>query len=169
MYLQNLIQSVPSWQTKTPEQLLVALSDRSIVVEDNRLYTWAGVAAIAGDAGASALCAKLIEFGKLWAVHQLGGAGLDLSNEEIQQQLYFLDSVGVPGMIALAQTARKHVSPLEQAGLEATVEQVAEAVDVLMLEREWATVQNEVINPAISNRELLIAALRQAANQLEGD
>jgi len=132
MSISNLIQSVASWQTKTPEQLLAALSDPSVLVLDSRLYTWAGVAAIAGDAGASALCSKLIEFGKLWAVHQLGGTGLDLSNEEIQQQLYFLDSVGVPGMIALAQTARKHVSPLEQAGLDATVEQVAEALDDLL-------------------------------------
>ena len=132
MSISNLIQNVPNWQTKTPEQLLAALSDPSIVVEDNRLYTWAGVAAIAGDAGASTLCSKLIEFGKLWAVHQLGGAGLDLSNEEIQQQLYYLDSVGVPGMVALAQAARKQISPLEQAGLEATVEQVAEALDDLL-------------------------------------
>ena len=132
MTLSNLIQSVPSWQSKTPEQLLAALSDPSVLIEDNRLYTWAGVAAIAGNAGASALCEKLIEFGKLWAVHQLGGAGLDLSNQEIQQQLYFLDSVGVPGMVALAQAARKQISPLEQAGIDATVEQVAEALDDLL-------------------------------------
>ena len=121
----NLIESVPDWQNKTPQQIYATLSDASILVEDHRFYTWAGVALVAGDAGASALCAKLIEFGKLWAVHQLGGAGLDLANEEIQQQLYLLDSLGVPGMAALAQHVRHYVSPLQQAGIEATLADVA--------------------------------------------
>lgn len=169
MTLANLIQSVPSWQTKTPEQLLAALSDPSILVEDNRLYTWAGVAAIAGDAGASALCEKLIEFGKLWAVHQLGGAGLNLSNEEIQQQLYYLESIGVPGMAALALAARRHISPLEQAGMTATVQEIRSIVDSLLLAIEWAAIQNELIAPAASeSKQALAAALRVAADRLEG-
>ena len=134
MSLTNLIQSIPDWQNKTPQQLHAVLSDSSILVTDNRLYTWAGVALIAGDAGASAMCSRLIEFGKLWAVHQLGGAGLDLSNDEIQQQLYLLDSLGVPGMAALAQHVRHTVSPLQAAGIEATVDDVALAQRRAILE-----------------------------------
>lgn len=156
MSLTNLIESVPDWQNKTPEQLHATLSDASILVEDHSLYTWAGVAVIAGDAGASALCSKLIEFGKLWAVHQLGGAGLDLANEEIQQQLYLLDSLGVPGMSALAQHVHKYISPLQQAGIEATVEQVAEALD-------------DLLNPSVpdaTSYEVLLSANRQANGDL---
>lgn len=159
MSLTNLIQSIPDWQNKTPEQLHAVLSDSSILVTDNRLYTWAGVALIAGDAGASAMCSRLIEFGKLWAVHQLGGAGLDLSNDEIQQQLYLLDSLGVPGMTALAQHVRHYISPLQQAGIEATLDDVAlaqrrailedAAVDRLQLYREalasWDGVAEEPV------------------------
>lgn len=134
MSLIHLIRAVPDWQNKTPQQLHAVLSDPSILVTDNRLYTWAGVAQVAGDAGAAALCSKLIEFGKLWAVHQLGGAGLDLSNDEIQQQLYLLDSLGVPNMATLAEHVHKYISVLQQAGIEATVDDVALAQRKAILE-----------------------------------
>ncbi|NBW19788.1 MAG: hypothetical protein EBR82_68625 [Caulobacteraceae bacterium] len=124
MNLAALVESVPDWQTKTPEQLLASLRDPSVLVEDHDLYTWAGVAAVIGDVGASALCDALIAAGKLWAVHQFGGRGLDLSNPEIQQQLYYLDSVGVPGMETLALHVRRQVSKLQQAGIETTVAEV---------------------------------------------
>lgn len=150
MSLIHLIESVPDWQNKTPEQIYATLSDASISVADHSLYTWAGVAVIAGDAGASALCSKLIEFGKLWAVHQLGGAGLDLANEEIQQQLYLLDSLGVPGMAALAQHVRRYVSPLQQAGIEATVD------DVRIAQRK-RVLENAAVDRLQAYREALSA------------
>ena len=124
MSLQSLIESVPDWQSKTPEQLFASLSDPSVLVEDHDLYTWAGVAEVIGDVGASALCDALIAGGKLWAVHQLGGRGLDLAREDIQQQLYYLDSLGVPGMETLALHVRRQVSKLQQAGIETTVAEV---------------------------------------------
>lgn len=132
MTLANLIQRIPDWQTKTPEQLLAALSDPSILVEDHQQYTFAEIARIAGDVGASALCDKLTELGKTWAVYQLGGLGLDLANEEIQQLLYYLDSIGVPGMAAVAMSKRRQISVLEQAGLTATLQNVSEALDDLL-------------------------------------
>ena len=131
MNLAALIESVPDWQSKTPEQLFASLSDPSVLVEDHDLYTWAGVAEVIGDVGASALCDALIAAGKLWAVHQFGGRGLDLANPEIQQQLYYLDSVGVPGMETLALHVRRQVSMLQQAGIETTVAEVAAALDQL--------------------------------------
>jgi hypothetical protein len=124
MNLVALIESVPDWQSKTPEQLLASLRDPSVLVEDHDLYTWAGVAGVIGDVGASALCDTLIAAGKLWAVHQFGGRGLDLANPEIQQQLYYLDSLGIPGMETLALHVRRQVSKLQQAGIDTTVEEV---------------------------------------------
>ncbi len=118
--LLDLIQSVADWQNKTAEEIYAELSAPSILIEDKELYTWAGIATVCGDEAASALCSKLIEFGKVWAVHQLGGKGLDLSNEDIQQQLYYLDSIGVPNMALLAQHVKKAVSPLQQMGIETT-------------------------------------------------
>jgi len=148
MTLINLIQSVPDWQNKTPQQLHAVLSDPSITVTDDQLYTWAGVAQIAGDTGASALCSKLIEFDKLWAVHQLGGRGLDLSLPEIQQQLYLLDSLGVPGMAKLAGHVRKYISVMQQAGIEATVDDVAVA-------QRKAILEDDAVNRLQAYREAL--------------
>lgn len=169
MTLSDLIQRIPNWQTKTPEQLLAALSDPSILVEDHQQYTFAEIARIAGDVGASALCDKLTELGKTWAVYQLGGLGLDLANEEIQQLLYYLESIGVPGMAAVAMSKRKQISPLEQAGLAATTQDIQSAVNSLLFDREWATIQNEVIAPAVASedKQALATALRVAADRLE--
>jgi hypothetical protein len=44
---------------------------------------------------------------------------------------------------------------------------VEEAWAVIQLEREWANQLNEVIQPASSDRATLVAALRQAATNLE--
>jgi hypothetical protein len=124
MSLINLIESIPNWQSQSPESIYETLAAKTILIEDHDLYTWAGVAVIAGDVGATALCDALVAGGKLWAVHQFGGRGLDLSMPEVQQQLLYLDSVGVPGMRALAEHVRHFVSSLEQAGIETTVAEV---------------------------------------------
>lgn len=124
MSLIHLIETLENWQNKTAEDIHAELSAATVPVEDHELYTWAGVALIAGDEGASALCSALIQGGKLWAVHQLGGKGLDLASDEVQQQLLYLDSVGVPNMAKLAAAVKRSISRFEEAGIEATVEEV---------------------------------------------
>jgi hypothetical protein len=150
MTLQQLIESVPSWSTKTPEAIYDELNDASILLEDHELYTWAGVSEVIGDVGASALCDALIAGNKLWAVHQLGGRGLDLANPEIQQQLYYLDSMGVPGMATLALHVRRQVSKLQQAGIETTVAEVG-------LVQRKRILENDAINRLQAYREALSA------------
>jgi hypothetical protein len=149
MTLASLIQTIPDWQNKTPQELHAELSAPSVLVEDHELYTWAGVALVCGDDGASALCSKLIEFGKLWAVHQLGGRGLDMASDEVQQQLYYLDSIGVPNMAKLAQAVKRSISLLEQSGIEATVEEVAIAQRKRQLE-DAATDRLQAYREALS-------------------
>jgi hypothetical protein len=124
MSLIHLIEAVENWQNKTAAEIHAELSDATVPVEDHELYTWAGVALIAGDEGASALCSALIQGGKLWAVHQLGGKGLDLASDEVQQQLLYLDFAGVPNMAKLAAAVKRSISRFEEAGIEATVEEV---------------------------------------------
>lgn len=124
MLIAHLIESIPGWQNKTAEEIYSILSTESIVREDNQNYTWAGVATICGEEAASALYSKLEELGKRWAILQLGGTGLSLSHPEIQQQLYYLDSIGVPNMAILAQHVRKVISPLENAGIQTTLEEI---------------------------------------------
>jgi len=123
--LAELIVSVDEWQDKSPVELLAKLSEPTELIEDREPYTWGGVAEVIGDANAGALCDALIASNKLWAVHQLGGRGLDLARSDVQQQLLYLDSVGVQGMKSLAEHVRKIISKLAKAGIETTLEEIA--------------------------------------------
>lgn len=156
MDLKGLILQIPNWKNQSAQHLFDILSSLSATVEDHQLYTFAEIANIAGDAGATALFNKLVELGKNWAIYQLGGLGLDLANEEIQQMLYYLESVGVPGMAAVALSKKRQISPLEQAGLTATVQEVSDALD-------------DLLNPSVPDQhshEVLLSANRQATGEL---
>lgn len=125
MKIVSLIASIDGWQDKSPAELLAELSEPTELIEDPELYTWGGVADVIGDANAGALCDALVAAGKLWAVHQLGGRGLNLARPDVQQQLLYLDSIGVPGVRSLAEHVRKTVSKLAKAGIETTLEEIA--------------------------------------------
>ena len=59
-------------------------------------------------------------------------------------------------------------TPLESAGLPLpTVAEVQATWESVTLQRQWAALQNDTITPASDDRALLIAALRQSANELE--
>ena len=128
MKIVSLIASIDGWQNKSPAELLADLSEPTELIEDRELYTWGGVAEVIGDANAGALCDALVAGGKLWAVHQLGGRGLDLARPDVQQQLLYLDSIGVPGVKSLAEHVRKTVSKLVKAGIETTLEEIESTV-----------------------------------------
>ncbi len=135
MELARLISEVPFWQTLTPSQLVSELNADSIEVVDPQLYTWAGVALIAGAAGAEGLRLGLEGNGLGWVVHQLGGSGIQLSNPLVQQVLIVLGQAGVPGCLALATTGIHYVSPAQNAGLPpATLSKVESAIALLTLQ-----------------------------------
>lgn len=151
MSLSNLIQSVPGWQTKGPQQLHSELSTASILVEDHEPYTWAGVASVIGAEASEALRMALDSAGLGWVNLQLGGLGVDLAHPDSQSVLLGL-SAAVPGLDVLANHVKKQVSPLEQAGIEATLDDVAEALD-------------DLLNPNVPDAwsyEVLVSLNRQA-------
>jgi hypothetical protein len=121
----NLIESIDDWQTLSDADLYDALNSATVPYEDHELWTWAGVATVAGNAGAEGLRLALEQNQMAWAIHQLGGRGLDLSLPPIQSALYYFDSLGVPDMDTLALAVKRDRSPLESAGLTATQSQVS--------------------------------------------
>lgn len=135
--LAELIKSIDDWQNKTASQLATALNDSSAVeIVDSQLYTWAGVALIAGPEGAEAFRLALEANGMGWAVHQLGGSGIQLSNPLCQQALAAFAQANVPGASELALAGIHRVSIWRNAGnaSDVTVEQVQAALDQLELE-----------------------------------
>lgn len=127
----EIIKTIDDWQNKTPQLIADALNEPVIEYIDPQLYTWAGVALIAGPTSTEALRIALEQNGMGWAVHQLGGSGLQLSNDLVQQALLGFAEAGVPGAALLASTGKRLISKLENAGLPpATVESVEAALFV---------------------------------------
>ena len=114
----NLIKNIPNWQTRTPEEIVSLLNDPVILVVDPALYTWAGVATIAGPVGAESLRVALEANNMGWVVHQLGGSGIQLSHPDVQMALAGFAAAGVPGADLLKATGVRHVSEMQRAGLE---------------------------------------------------
>jgi hypothetical protein len=114
----QLIQQIPNWQTRTAEEIVSLLNDPVILVVDPALYTWAGVATIAGPVGAESLRVALEANNMGWVVHQLGGSGIQLSHPDVQMALAGFAAAGVPGAELLKATGVRHVSAMQQAGLE---------------------------------------------------
>jgi hypothetical protein len=166
MILQQLIQS---GNFASAQEAFDAITTQTVEVRDDQLYTWAGVALVGGPVAAESLRIALEQNGMGWAVHQLGGAGLQLSNPLVQGALLQLSQAGVPGCTELAAKGLTLIPLWQSAGLsvEPMLRDVEEAWAVIQLEREWANQLNEVIQPASSDRATLVAALRQAATNLE--
>ena len=123
----SLIESIDDWQSKTDQQIYDALHSATIQYKDHQLWTWAGVASVAGNAGAEGLLTALQANDMTWAIHQLGGNGLDLSLDPIQSALYALwaNGDGVPNLNLVALAVKRMISPLEDAALTATLLQVS--------------------------------------------
>jgi len=129
--LANLIKSVPDYQTKTAAEITSAINAETIPVIDSQMYTWAGVALIAGPTGAEGLRLALEGNGMGWVVHQLGGSGLQLSDALSQQVLIGFAQAGVPGCAELAWQGKHFISMGAQAGLGVVTEaSVASLVSV---------------------------------------
>jgi hypothetical protein len=145
-----------------------AINTPSVEVRDDQFYTWNGVAKVAGKENVNGLFNAIKAAGFEAFVIQLGGKGLQLTDSDVRDMLGQFAAGGLPGAQELLDQGVSLVAPWQSAGItEPTLDQVQVAFDAIVLSQEWASLQNEVINPASGNRSALIAALRQAANALE--
>ena len=141
-----LIEAIADWQSKTAQQLHDALNVANVQYVDHELWTWNGIALVAGDVGAEQLRLALDAGGKGWVVYQLGGLGMDLSLDDVQAQLYALDAMGVPGMADVALATKCMITPLQANSLSnVTVENVA-AAKLTLLKRDWTSRFAAILN-----------------------
>ena len=147
----------PEYAGLSDQQALDKLLEESVQVRDDQLYTWAGVALIVGPQNAEALRLALESNGMGWAVHQLGGSGLQLSNELVQQALLGFAQTGVPGCAELAAKGVTLVAPWQSMGLsqEPTLQEVQEAFDLANSD------------PDVWSHEVLLSVNRQADGTMQ--
>lgn len=147
----QLIQQIPNWQTRTAEEIVSLLNDPVILVADQSMYTWAGVATIVGPVGAESLRLALDANNMGWVVHQLGGSGIQLSHPDVQMALAGFAAAGVPGADLLKATGVRHVSEMQRAGLDpADVASVQLAIRKQILE-DAATDRLQAFREALSS------------------
>jgi hypothetical protein len=135
MALIDSIESLDDWQNKNAAEVHAELTATNIQHIDEQMYTWAGVALVAGPEGAEGLRLALEANGMGWAVHQLGGSGIQLSNDLVQGALLAFAAGGVPGAALLASTGKRMESIADRDGLgSVTVEQVQAVLGTLHLD-----------------------------------
>lgn len=155
MSLQSLIRE---GNYATAQEAYDAITDESETVTDDQLYTWAGVALLVGPVGAESLRVALEANGMGWVVHQLGGSGIQLSNELVQQALMGFAQANVPGADVLAAQGVSQKAPWQVDGIatEPTLQQVTDAFNA---ELRWRAYQS-IVERATAATEAAAEAYR---------
>jgi len=138
MSLQSLIRE---GNYATAQEAFTAITTASVEVRDDQLWTWAGIAQLAGDETVDALEQFLVSVGRTWVISQLGGTGLPLSDPKIQELLLGLAHT-IPGCAILAAQGISLKAPWQAAGLPGapTQDQVAKAWTILATRQQMAAV-----------------------------
>jgi len=126
--LDELITKIDNWQDLTAQQILDLLSAATELYVDERRWTLLQIADVVGKENMDGMIAILKQNGLEWAVIQAGGSGMPLGHPEVNQTLREL---GDSRFDTLANETRRMISPLEKAGLLATLEDVAEAIETI--------------------------------------
>lgn len=135
MEISDLIKQIEGWQSKTIQEVWFDLNAPNVHFIDSSLWTWSGIADILGNASTDALRHALENFGSKWALYALGGTGLPLARQDIQEKLYSLHESGVvPGADKLALEVNRMESVLQNHKITATLEDVDAALQSLKLE-----------------------------------
>lgn len=128
--LKTLIAQIPNWNTKSPQEILVALQAQTIPFENKDSFTWKGLASVYipetgkrfGAEGNRALQNVLNNQGDQWLISQLA-TGVPIIDADVQSTFYLLDQAGiVPGARHLAREVKRNISLLEQARIKERTE-----------------------------------------------
>ena len=143
MTLNELIQSLPNWFEKNPQEIFEELSTPSVEFVDKEKWTWGGIADVYiletgkrfGRSGNKLLQDAMLASGELWTVTQLG-AGFPLYDEEILELFRQLDASGVvPGARHIANTIKRIISLLEHNNLNSSQEEIFASIKYCKLEK----------------------------------
>jgi hypothetical protein len=100
------------------------LNEATIPVSDDALYTWAGIALVAGPQAAEMLRVALEQNNMAWAVHQFGGSGLQLTNPLVRGAMEQFILAGVP-LQPLLDATIYNISPAQKLmGRDITEEEI---------------------------------------------
>jgi hypothetical protein len=145
MMLRDVIKTIPDWEKMTAEQVFSALTTPVIEIRDDQQYTWAGVAILAGPEAAEGLRMALEQNGMGWAVHQLGGSGLQLSHPLTQQVLTAFEKA-IPALTILKNKGIHYISLGERYELSFVLDDVEASLDAIKFEESKQVLMRDAAN-----------------------
>lgn len=144
---------------QTDAEIATALDQSVDLPHDRTLWTYNGVAERLGPEVAEGLAAAMTAAGLTTAVMVYASRGFDLSLDLTRSQLDAIAS-GAPQLASACEALKLIGRPTQKRfvslGLPAipSEAQVAAARERITVRRWWATVQNELINPAIDTASI---------------
>ena len=176
--LANLINQYASSEANAGnwQGVVTALTTPSIVVQNDKAWTLGMIQLELGVDTARTVAGGIKAAGDVDPI--VGSAYIAMSTVGMQlhtdDRQAMVDVVGQSAgwssdlIESLKELGKKVISPVEQAGIPAPTEAECQEVwEAQELDQQWTTLQNEVIRPVEHDRALLVAALRQSANELE--
>lgn len=129
--LNQLIQSLPDWQTSTPEKVWQYLSEKTIKKVDPRKWKSIDLAKLIGWDQVDNFFNYLAQNKCQWVVDLAAGDGLEIGDDPVNAVLRGFNN---PVCQQLADLGIHYVSMLEDAGIETTKEIVACAFTAMLNE-----------------------------------
>lgn len=165
MNLKALVKTVSDWQNKTAVEIAAVLNTQSVEVRDDQMYTWAGVAVAIGSDNADALRVFMETHNLGWAVHQLGGSGIQLSYPATQAMLSGLIGAGVVGADTLMWIGIHYISPyVNDGGVgEVTDVEVQTVLDSIASDDAVIALNARIVNATALANERMPASQDKAA------
>lgn len=120
--LQALISQIPGWQEQSPVTLFATLNQKTIQYVDTKEYRLVDLAKLIGDANMNAFLDAVRSAGYDWMITE-AASGFVPGDDPINTRLRLLNH---PLSLQIADHTRRLISPLEQANITTTPEEVAQ-------------------------------------------
>lgn len=130
MPLSKLIERVENWRNLSPQALLFKLQEPTVQFVDTRSFTLMGIAAIIGKANMKPLHQFLESINQDWVFLQ-AAVGLPIGDPVMNAEI---KAIPHPDCQAIANAGRRMISVLEEAGLQPTLQEIADTQASMLFE-----------------------------------
>lgn len=128
--IENLIVRVENWRTLSPQALLSNLQEKNIRYVDPKTYRLVDIAKLIGDENMPTFLSVVKQSGYDWMITEAAN-GVQLGDDPINTRLRLLNH---PVSIMLADHTNRMISVLEEAGLQPSLQDVADTQASMLLE-----------------------------------
>ena len=156
MNIEQLIQSIPDWQTLSDAQIWEALNDKSIKKVDQKKWRSIDLAKLIGWDQVDDFFAYLRENKCEWVVALAGSDGLEIGDDPVNAVLASFDH---PVCKQLAYLGIHYVSMLEDADIETTQEIIECMVSGLHTQQTLATTKQQWLQEGAARWNAFVVAV----------